>query len=156
MREIKFRARDSVTNEWRYGQYLIEYGYQPYPIKAKNSPPRIDDNIYCITFPGFADWGMRRETLRVAINPETLGEYTGLKGKNGVEIYEGDILGGSWGCYIGYCDICKSFQVMHPVWGDNPCAACDGDVHWYEAVQDDSIEVIGNIYENPELIDGQS
>ena len=75
---------------------------------------------------------------------------TGLKDKNGKEIYEGDILGGIWeGCYIGYCEKCKQFQY----YSCGECMACSGDVHWYEIVEDNGkLEVIGNIHENPDLL----
>lgn len=78
-------------------------------------------------------------------------QFTGLYDKNGREIYEGDILGGVYeGCYIGWCDECKQIQLIIPVYG---CMACLGDVHWYELVeQDGKLEVIGNIWENPELL----
>jgi len=34
------------------------------------------------------------------------------------------------------------------------CAQCSGDIAWYEVVEDDGkLEVIGNIYENPELLE---
>jgi uncharacterized phage protein (TIGR01671 family) len=83
-----------------------------------------------------------------------LMQYTGLKDKNGKEIYEGDCLGGSWGDgHIGYCDNCKSFEYFMNEFG---CASCEGDVHWSECVEDDGkLEVVGNIYENPELLEAQ-
>lgn len=77
-------------------------------------------------------------------------QYTGLKDKNGKEIYEGDILGGIWESgFISWCEKCKQFQYHSAGIG---CMACSGDVHWCEIVEDDGkLEVIGNIHENPEL-----
>ena len=82
-----------------------------------------------------------------------LMQCTGLKDKNGRLIYEGDILGGIYeNLYIHWCDKCKQFQLKAQVFG---CVACEGDIYWYEVVEDNNkLEVIGNIYENPELLEG--
>jgi uncharacterized phage protein (TIGR01671 family) len=87
--------------------------------------------------------------------PYVVMQYTGLKDKNGREIYEGDILGDSWGGYIQWCEVCCSFSFR---FSDKKCAGCAGDVNWREVVEesnqtsDSQPEVIGNIYENPELL----
>ena len=92
--------------------------------------------------------------LDEAIAPEeaknnVLMQCTGLKDKNGKLIYEGDYLGGIWDGYIGYCHSCKSFALFI----DDDCMACQGDVLWYELVEEDNkLEVIGNIWESPELV----
>lgn len=79
-------------------------------------------------------------------------QYTGLKDKNGKEIYDGDILGGIWESgFISWCEKCKQFQYHSAGIG---CMACSGDVHWCEIVEDDGkLEIIGNIHENPELLE---
>lgn len=82
-------------------------------------------------------------------------QSTGLKDKNGKLIYEGDILGGIYHGYIEYCDECKCFQLKVKDYG---CLACEGDLHWYELVEaeeQNELEVIGNIYENKELLGEQ-
>ena len=76
--------------------------------------------------------------------------WTGLITQEAEKIFEGDILGGSYeGGWIAWCDKCKALQ-YHSGYG---CYACEGDLHWYELVEDDGkLEVIGNIYEHPELM----
>ena len=87
-----------------------------------------------------------------------LMQYTGLKDKNGKEIYEGDVLS-----TIKYDDK-KAVGVIK--YGKFNCSCCDGVYGWYIDTYDDfcldirdfnwghtAIEVIGNIYENPDLLE---
>jgi uncharacterized phage protein (TIGR01671 family) len=91
------------------------------------------------------------DSFKYRKNEVELMQYTGLKDKNGVEIYEGDIIVGTYkdmGIDTGSV-VFKGcgFKVEIPNVGD------DELVDWER--YSDSIEVIGNIYENPELLEGE-
>lgn len=128
-REIKFRGQDVETKKWRCGDYL-----------------HIDDDFeICDHSTVFYN--------RYDVLPETIGQYTGLNDKNGVEIYEGDILSGSNGSVNGYVWPFKQ-QIKYdkrktefnvPTWAyDLEGNYCGDSTHYFE--------VIGNIHDTPELL----
>lgn len=88
----------------------------------------------------------------------TLIQYTGLKDKNGVEIFEGDIVGGDY-----HVDDSTMGKVIGVVEYNSMAFGfvgkkSDGS-RWFDTIttpgysEVNDIEVIGNIYENPELLD---
>lgn len=122
MREIKFRAKDRV-GVWVCGD-----------LHLTSREPHVWTDPY---------------TSHI-INTKTIGQYTGLKDKNGKEIYEGDIVESISG-KIGYVIFLQQEMGYVVVW--NNCDTRLGHRNrggGYE--YDESIEVIGNIHDNPKLV----
>jgi len=117
MRQIKFRAWD--------GTKMIEVNSLEYISANKSLTGEEGYNV----------------NYHLGIPTEYLMQYTGLKDKNGKEIYEKDIL------YNEYKNAVVKFSKILSAWvGDN------GETE-YQMLGAGCFEVIGNIYQNPELLE---
>ena len=141
MREIKFRGKRIGTSEWVYGDLIHRQIWsEAFPVI------RMQDDGFDIY-----------EECEVI--SETVGQYTGLKDKHGVETYEGDIVAfeDSDGGYE-YQDLVMNTGIVE--YGElrfyftNRVAVEMGDFYIKDGRCDD-IEVIGNIHDNPELLEGE-
>ena len=98
--------------------------------------------------------------------PIDLMQYTGLKDKNGREIYEGDIVrfvdfdsSGGQRADREITGVIKYQSGLYEIWKNNDSEFFDSDGAFilnHAWLQDDEFEVIGNIYENSELTDGEN
>lgn len=131
-RQIKFRGQLSHSKQWVYGNLIIAKNGQPYIIPSELFEP---DGHHLIINSDEPFW----------VIPETVGQFTGLLDKNKTEIYEGDIVKS----LIGKKDV-VIFKLGCFCWDNQPLTFDRQDFKIYET--EDWAEVIGNIYENPELI----
>ena len=126
MREIKFRAwAEKKTKEYEWQVTYKGFMTEPFDFQDFDGDYFIPDSIYI-------------EDMKIM-------QFTGLKDKNGKEIYEGDIL------YFKH----NLYEITQTVrWGsadetEGEDKTCVGFV--FPLVDIEKLEVIGNIYENPEL-----
>lgn len=135
MRESKSRGKRLDNGAWEYGD-LVQFGQKCHtPCK-------------CAIIPGTASGSdpLCKVLLDYEVDPATVGQYTGLKDKNGREIYEGDIIGGSNGSINGMEWPFKS-EIK---WNDEECGF--NTPNWGYMDSTHYYNVLGNIHENPELL----
>ena len=128
MRELLFRAKTKATKEWIFGYFVKQYDVP---------------QIYV---------GNGHE----CVYEDTLCQYTGLTDKDGNKIFEGDIVkfkhGGEFDKKIYYRNYAVEFINTYVTYG---LRLRNGSIHFpfkkATALQHDA-EVIGNIYDNPELL----
>ncbi len=129
MEDTMFRGKRLDNGEWAYGFYF------------EHKDGRVE-----IWQPGeFILAGRDLGGRWYFVDPSTVGQYTGLTDKNGVKIFRGDIVtfeGGEEPLYVVFVDF--SWQLV-------------GKKHKYykhRLKTEDIYTVVGNIYDNPELIAG--
>ena len=114
MREIKFRGYDEEKNCWRYGHFF----------------ETVEGIRRCYNI-------VENREIKYYVNSDTVGQYIGLKDKNGQEIYDGDIV---------HCiNTNKTDIVKLTKFEGIEGSLCIG--YEFETSYNDKIEIIGNIHE---------
>lgn len=130
MREYLFRGKREDNGKWEYGAFV-------------NARDIIDDQqksyiIWEAEYFSHGEFACVEEVI-----PETVGRYTGLCDKNSTKIFEGDIL-------------LKGFEKVLVKWNSNQCRwgiySNGYEISGFNESTKNYFEVIGNIYDNPELL----
>lgn len=116
MREILFRGKRKPWDGWCEG-FLVKTG-DHFRISTQN------------------------DMISFGVYPETVGQYTGMTDKNGVKIFEGDILNALYSNEIGDCYSAENIVVNME----------DYNLMW-SIEHSNEVIVVGNIHDNPELLE---
>lgn len=146
MREILFRGKSIMRGDWVYGYLNQHRGNIRYDCDCE---PIADGCYYINDWQAKIDTGMYGQDYKV--DPNTIGQFTGLTDRNGTKIFEGDIIG---------LDHPYNGKTIHAVVQDGcgwnlsnfyaSCFDCPGCA-FSEGTK--YMTVVGNIYDNPELLE---
>lgn len=120
MREIRFRGLGRDSDDWYYGYYVEEAG-----------------EATIVESSGYVAY-VRRETV---------GQFTGLRDSNGVDVYEHDVIDGRGRGVVQYDldNLAARFVIIR-----------GKDVPLLLEITQTLIEVIGNVWQHPQLVEGMS
>lgn len=129
MREILFRGKLKSNDEWSFGNLNVS-------LRAT-----------VIITPDKTPIGKYGQVI-----PETVGQFTGLTDKDGKKIFEGDIVKREYTLWHGETKKTRETQIGVVSYSNKDCGFClDKVCNLRKPWDGDTLEIIGNIYDNPEL-----
>jgi len=157
MREIKYKALVVKTQLDNLGSNMHLAGVSEYEEMIKVQTISFDNGkVDYVTDEDMEEYSFADNSLKAVV------QYTGLKDKNGKEIYEGDIDSDDHNnlfviCYIekygAYCAVPLPLY-LHENYEDEVVYQYGYDCYFHNCTPERYINIIGNIYQNPELLEG--
>lgn len=138
MREILFRAKRIISGEWVFGGIMMTF-HPNFPHKSEVDFWEGKGNCYCIC----------TNNSDIFVEQETIGQYTGVKDKNGVRVFEGDIVRTQFGRFVRI-----EYRTLEGFVGfDMTAIESEHERPWSStAWRSGNIEVVGNIHDGSELL----
>ena len=140
MREIQFRGKHTDNGEWVYGVPVIGITSGVFMVWIESEAKR-----------GRGELSLKDVVRQAEVIPETVGQYTGLKDKNGEEIYEGDVVSN------GEFERCSNDVGIVRYDTKSGCLVINNNNGrtkrlTVKVIKNNRVKVLGNFYENPELM----
>lgn len=122
-----YRAKRKSDKKWIYGNLI-----------------QTDDGVYIIQ-----NYVPKHLIGKYDVDPSTICQYTGLKDKNGKLIWEKDVVR----CEVGTAEVIWDKSGWRTKWLKNDLWR--KDLHYWTVENSEGAEVIGNIFDNPELLESE-
>ena len=167
MRTTKYRGYDKEGRCWRYGYYFLKEDITLcaiYDSKEQWEEDKKKNEHHLILWNGFSDWNMPKLNYQSEVAGESVGQFTGLYDKNKKEIYNGDIVKSTKSKYKrldddGIYEVYFNKFLCHYalIASRNKWETKHGQYDNYSLTECKAkeFEVIGNIYENLELLENK-
>lgn len=150
MREILFKAKRVDNGEWVEGFYY-KMSETTYCFAEDYERNPVPEHHYILQ-ERMTDWGLPNQIIQIEVDPETLCQFTGLCDKNGNKIWENDIFQYTYETMVTQKDLIEYNETHASFVRLRNTEKLGLQYLWIDEATCNHGEVIGNIFDNPELL----